>query len=132
MGNKALSSAKAFSMLNPKVIGTGGLTLFPDTDLCEEASRGEFDPLDERGLMEELLLFVENLDFDGRFITHHTSSIDLNTDHFGRDKGKIVRSLKHELEHGHGLPVRRKVEEEGAATVAPSPTSPLGSPRTAR
>ncbi|MBR4226340.1 MAG: radical SAM protein, partial [Candidatus Methanomethylophilaceae archaeon] len=91
----ALSSAKAFSMLNPKVIGTGGLTLFPDTDLCKEASRGEFDPLDERGLMEELLMFVENLDFDGRFITHHTSSIDLNTDDFGRDKGKIVRSLKH-------------------------------------
>lgn len=96
----ALRSAEVFSKLNPKVVGTGGLTLFPDTDLYSEASTGEFDPLDEAGLMEELLLFVENLDFDGRFITHHTSSVDLNTDDFKRDKAKIVKNLKREMEHG--------------------------------
>ena len=50
--------------------------------------------------MEDLLLFVENLDFDGRFITHHTSSMDLNTDDFKRDKAKIVKNLKREIEHG--------------------------------
>ncbi len=96
----ALRSAEVFSSLNPKVVGTGGLTLFPDTDLFDEASKGEFDPLDEKGLMEELLLFVENLDFKGRFITHHTSSMDLNTDDFGRDKSRIVKSLRKEIEHG--------------------------------
>ncbi|MBR2254242.1 MAG: radical SAM protein [Candidatus Methanomethylophilaceae archaeon] len=96
----ALTSADVFSQLNPKVVGTGGLTLFPDTDLYREAEEGTFDPLDEKGLMEELLLFVENLDHDGRFITHHTSSVDLNTQHFNRDKARIVSSLKAEIDHG--------------------------------
>ncbi len=96
----ALHSAEVFSQLNPYVVGTGGLTLFPDTDLFSEAQDGTFDPLDEKGLMEELLLFVENLDFKGRFITHHTSSMDLNTRNFGRDKDRIIRSLRKEIEHG--------------------------------
>lgn len=96
----ALHSAEVFSQLNPKVVGTGGLVLFPDTVLFSEANDGTFDPLDEKGLMGELLLFVENLDFKGRFITHHTSSIDLNTNDFGRDKKRIVKALRDEMEHG--------------------------------
>ncbi len=96
----ALHSAEVFSRLNPKVVGTGGLVLFPDTVLFSEANDGTFDPLDEKGLMGELLLFVENLDFKGRFITHHTSSIDLNTNDFGRDKKRIVKALRDEMEHG--------------------------------
>lgn len=96
----ALNSAKVFNQLHPKVVGTGGLTLFPDTALFSETNAGTFDPLDEKELMEELLLFVENLECDCRFITHHTSSIDLNTDDFLRDKKRIVRALKDEIEHG--------------------------------
>jgi len=37
--------------------------------------------------MEELKIFIENLDFDGRFITHHTISMNLNNVNF-RQKGK--------------------------------------------
>jgi len=96
----ALNSARIFSSLHPKVVGTGGLTLFPDTALYADARDGTFEPLDEKGLMEELLLFVENLDFDGRFITHHTSSINLNTDDFKRDKKRICAALRDEIEHG--------------------------------
>lgn len=98
MGNSALPFS--VSELHPKVVGTGGLTLFPDTVLFGESREGLFEPLDEKGLMEELLLFVENLDFGGRFITHHTSSMDLNTMDFGRDKGKITEALRYEIEHG--------------------------------
>ncbi len=96
----ALRSAEVFSQLHPKVVGTGGLTLFPDTVLFAEAGTGEFDPLDEEGLMEELLLFVENLDCDCRFITHHTSSMDLNTDDFLRDKKRIMKALRNEIDRG--------------------------------
>ena len=37
-------------------MGTGGLTLFPGTPLLEEAQRGEFDPLTEKEMLEELKL----------------------------------------------------------------------------
>lgn len=96
----ALHSAEVFNQLHPKVVGTGGLTLFPDTDLYAEANNGTFDPLNEKGLMEELLLFIEALDRDCRFITHHTSSVDLNTKDFLRDKKRITKTLRNEIDHG--------------------------------
>ena len=44
--------------------------------LLEEAQRGEFNPLSEKEMLEELKLFVENLTCDCSFITHHTISGD--------------------------------------------------------
>ena len=54
----AINSAKIFSQTNPIVVGTGGLTLFEGTQLREEYEQGLFEPLDEKGLMEELKLFL--------------------------------------------------------------------------
>ena len=97
----AVNSAKVFSQTNPMVVGTGGLTLFPGTPLLDEANRGEFDPLSEREMLEEVLLFVENLTCDCMFITHHTIGGENLTgpDFLGR-KDTIVASLRHEIEHG--------------------------------
>ena len=51
----AVNSAKIFNQCKPMLVGTGGLTLFPGTPLLEEAERGEFTPLTERELMQDLL-----------------------------------------------------------------------------
>jgi len=97
----ALNSAHVFSQTNPMLVGTGGLTLFPGTPLLEEAQRGEFDPLSERKMLEELLLFVENLTYDCAFITHHTiGGVNLTGPNFQARKSGIVAALRHELEHG--------------------------------
>jgi len=90
----ALNSAKIFSQANPTVVGTGGLVLFEGTGLLALYKRGKFHPLSEKELMQELLLFIENLDFDGRFITHHTVSMDLNNVNFKQNKEKIIKNLQ--------------------------------------
>lgn len=95
----AINSAKIFSECNPIVVGTGGLTLFEGTELLEEYLAGKFNPLDEKALMTELLTFIENLDLEGRFITHHTSSMNLNTMHFNKNKSQIVSSLKYGIKN---------------------------------
>lgn len=95
----AIHSAEIFNQLHPMVVGTGGLTLFPGTPLLEEANRGEFDPLEEKELMEELLLFLETLECDCRLITHHTVSMDLNDDDFLSQKNQIIAALKNGIEH---------------------------------
>ena len=46
--------------------------MFSGTPLLEEAQRGEFDPLTEKEMLEEMKLFAENLTCDCAFITHHT------------------------------------------------------------
>jgi len=97
----AINSAKIFSQCKPMLVGTGGLTLFPGTPLLEEAERGEFTPLSEKEMLEELKLFVENLTCDCSFITHHTiSGVNLTGPNFLARKEKIVAALDREIKHG--------------------------------
>lgn len=97
----ALHSAEIFSRCRPLVVGTGGLTLFPGTPLLEEARRGEFDPLSEREMLEELRLFVENLTCDCYFITHHTvSGANLTGPDFLKRRNKIAAALEEEIKYG--------------------------------
>ncbi|MCR5845517.1 MAG: radical SAM protein [bacterium] len=97
----AINSAKVFSQTKPMLVGTGGLILFPGTPLLDEARAGEFDPLDERGMLEELLLFVENLECDCEFITHHTiGGMNLTGPNFLNRKEGIVATLRNEIESG--------------------------------
>ena len=95
----AINSAKIFSKCKPMLVGTGGLTLFPRTPLLEEANRGEFDPLSEKEMLEELKTFVENLECDCYFITHHTVAANLTGPDFLKRKDKIVQTLDHVIKH---------------------------------
>ena len=97
--NHALNSAKIFSQANPTVVGTGGLVLFEGTGLQALYKKGKFHPLTEKGMMEELKLFIENLDFDGRFITHHTISMDLNDVNFRQNKAEILKNLQYGIDN---------------------------------
>ncbi len=97
----AINSAKIFNQCKPLIVGTGGLTLFPGTPLLDEAQRGEFTPLSEQEMLIELKTFVENLECDCGFITHHTvSGANLTGPDFLRRKKKILRSLENEIDHG--------------------------------
>lgn len=96
----AFNSAKIFSQCKPMLVGTGGLTLFPGTPLLEEAQRGEFDPLSEKEMLEELKLFVENLTCDCAFFTHHTVAANLTGPNFLSRKDRIVAALDHAIQHG--------------------------------
>lgn len=97
----AVHSAEIFSQCHPMLVGTGGLTLFPGTPLLEEAQRGEFTPLSEKEMLEELKLFVENLTCDCTFITHHTvAGQNLTGPNFLQRKDKIIAALDHEIRHG--------------------------------
>ena len=97
----ALHSAEVFSQCHPLVVGTGGLTLFPGTPLLEEAELGKFTPLSEKEMLLELKTFVENLNCDCAFITHHTiSGTNLTGPDFLGRKEKIVAALQSTIDHG--------------------------------
>ena len=96
----AVNSAKIFSQCKPMLVGTGGLTLLPGTPLLEEAQRGEFDPLTEKEMLEELKTFVENLTVDCTFTTHHTVAANLTGPNFLNRKDKIIVTLDYAIQHG--------------------------------
>ena len=97
----AVNSAKIFNQLKPMLVGPGGLTLFLGTPLLEEAQRGEFTPLSEKEMLEELRTFVEHLNIDCSFITHHTiSGVNLSGPDFLSRKERIVAALERQISHG--------------------------------
>ncbi len=96
----AVNSAKIFNQCKPMLVGTGGLTLFPGTPLLEEAQRGEFDPLSEKEMLEELRIFVEHLEVDCIFTTHHTIAANLTGPDFLRRKSSILATLDGMIRHG--------------------------------
>jgi len=96
----AIHSAQIFSQCKPMLVGTGGLTLFPGTPLLEEAQRGDFDPLSEKEMLEELKLFVENLTCDCAFITHHTVAANLTGGNFLARKDRIIAALDSAIRYG--------------------------------
>ena len=97
----AVHSAEVFSRCRPMLVGTGGLTLFPGTPLLEEAKRGEFSPLSEREMLEELKTFLEHLTCDCTLITHHTvSGRNLTGSDFLKRKDGILAALEEEIVHG--------------------------------
>lgn len=98
--NHALNSAKIFSECKPMLVGTGGLVLFDGMPLIKDMEEDKRKPFNEKEMLEELLLFVENLTCDCRFTSHHTVSADLNTNDFLANKDKIIKTLKDEIEHG--------------------------------
>lgn len=94
----AVNSAKVFNQCRPMLVGTGGLTLFEGTPLLDEARRGQFTPLTERELMEELKTFLELLSCDCELNTHHTSSMNLTGPFLSRKK-QILESLQYGIDH---------------------------------
>lgn len=95
----AVNSAKVFNQCKPMLVGTGGLVLFPGTPLLEEAGRGEFTPLTEPELMQELLTFLEHLTCDCELNTHHTSSMNLSGPDFLKHKPQILEALRYGIDH---------------------------------
>ena len=95
----AVNSALIFNQCRPMLVGSGGLTLFPGTPLLEEAERGEFTPLDERELMQELKTFLELLTCDCEVNTHHTSSLRIPTGPFLSRKQQILDALQEAIDH---------------------------------
>lgn len=109
----AVNSAKIFNQCNPMLVGTGGLTLFPGTPLLEEAERGEFTPLDERELMQELHTFLSLLDRDCELNTHHTSSLHLSGPFLPR-KQQILDALQEAIDHADiDAMTRRRQQKRG-------------------
>ena len=94
----AVNSAKVFNQCRPMLVGTGGLTLFEGTPLLDESRCGQFTPLTERELMEELKTFLELLSCDCELNTHHTSSMNLTGPFLSRKK-QILESLQYGIDH---------------------------------
>lgn len=94
----AIESARIYNQLKPTYTGSGGLTLFPETDLYKAAKLGKFDDLTELERLIELKTFLEHLDTDTYILSHHTSTVYIEGK-FPENKQEMLDSLQYAIDN---------------------------------
>lgn len=64
----AMETAKVMNAINPDFIRLRTLHVVPGTHLDELMGKGEFQPLKDDDILEEIKLFIENLDVQGTYL----------------------------------------------------------------
>ena len=91
----AVNSAKLFSQLNPYFISVDSLTLFPDTELYRMEQEGKFTPAGEKERMEELQVFIKNLQIRTHLFANSSSNFYPVTAYLPKDRDFVVSELQH-------------------------------------
>lgn len=94
----AIESARTYNQLNPTFVGSGGLTLFPDTDLYQAAQIGEFHDLTELERLIELKTFLEHLTINTYILSHHTSTVYVQGK-FPENKQEMLDKLQYAIDN---------------------------------
>lgn len=94
----AVNSAKVFSKVNPRFISVDSLTLFPGTELYQMARRGEFIPAGEKERIEELQVFISNLQIRTHLFANSRSNYDPVTAYLPKEREKVIGRLQYILD----------------------------------
>lgn len=94
----AINSAKLFSKLNPRFISVDSLTLFKDTELYAMVQRGEFIPAGEKERIEELQIFIKNLQIRTHLFANSVSNFYPTTAYLPKDREFVISELQYILD----------------------------------
>lgn len=90
----AVNSAKVFSKVNPRFISVDSLTLFPDTELYQLARRGEFVPAGEKERIEELQVFIRQLQIRTHLLANTVSNYYPVTGYLPNERETVLAQLQ--------------------------------------
>ena len=91
----AVNSARVFSKVNPHFISVDSLTLFPDTKLYHMAQEGTFIPAGEKERLEELQVFIKNLQIKTHIFANTVSNFFPTTAFLPKEKDTIINELQY-------------------------------------
>ena len=94
----AVNSAKVFSKVNPRFISVDSLTHFEGTELYEMAERGEFVPAGEKERLEELQIFIRNLQIRVHLFANSVSNFYPTATYLPRDREQVIGELQYVLD----------------------------------
>lgn len=88
------NSAKLFSQLNPYFISVDSLTLFPDTELYRMKQAGTFIPAGEKERLQELQIFIRNLQIRTHLFANSSSNFYPITAYLPKERDSVVREIQ--------------------------------------
>lgn len=103
----AVNSARLLSQAQPEYLSTLVLSLPQEDKLFQQGFDGEFQPLDQRELFEEMALFIDNLHLDKTiFRSDHASNYLVLKGVLGRDKERLLQQIKSAINDPVGTGLR--------------------------
>lgn len=90
----AINSARLFNRLNPYFISVDSLTLFPGTKLYAMEKEGSFLPAGEKERLEELQMFIKNLQIRTHLFADSKSNFYPLTAYLPRERNFIINELR--------------------------------------
>lgn len=97
----ALETAKAISEINPTYLSALCLMLYRGSELKDQFERGEFHPMPPYGLMEELKMIINNIEWkDGAhciFRSNHVSNYVPLAGTLPKDNKNIIKALDYSI-----------------------------------
>ena len=98
MEQHAVNSAKLINELNPKFLSTLNLSFPYGLEHFKSRYPYKFSPLMVRGVLEEMKLFISELDLEGTiFRSDHVSNQLILKGILSRDKEKLLNQIEHAL-----------------------------------
>ncbi len=91
----AVNSAKLISIIKPEYVGFLTLMVEPGTELYDDYQAGKFQLLGPVEVMEELKIFIENVDSEGTiFRANHASNYVPLKGTFNKDNKKMLEQIE--------------------------------------
>lgn len=91
----AVNSAVLFSQLNPYFVSGDSLTIFPGTELHRMAQAGAFVPAGEKERLEELQMFIQNLQIRTHLLANSVSNFYPVTAYLPKERESVVSELQY-------------------------------------
>lgn len=96
----AVNSARLFSRLNLYFISVSSLTLFPGTELYRMAQKGKFVPAGEKERLQELQVFIRNLQVRTHLFANTGSNYYPVTAYLPKEREAVIRELQYVIDTG--------------------------------
>ena len=95
----AVNSARLFSGLNPYFISVDALTLFPNTGLYDMAGTGRFIPAGEKERLQELQVFIRNLQIRTHLFANSSSNFYPLSVYLPKERERAIAELQYVIDH---------------------------------
>jgi len=100
----AMNSAKLLNVVQPEYASTLVLTFYSGVDKYKSEFKGDFQEMNASELLEELQLFMQNLELDNTiFRSDHASNYLVLKGSLGKDKEMFLRQISDALEGKQNL-----------------------------
>lgn len=101
----ALETARVLSIAKPEYVAFLNLRFKPGTELENMAKRGEFERLSDVELLNEMKLFIQNLDSEGTvFRSNHASNPLAVAGTFNADRQKMIDEIDEAIRNEDFIP----------------------------